>query len=483
MREDVLHSASARQRAESSPPSPPGGSEAGSVRVRKAALLAAATIVVTTHVATSARADTGAEAASRRTDTSGVGNAPEPLQVDARPLARGGTLVMSPSESAASVSVCVAPLRPEGETVERLEAASRGGVESYFESDGLGVWCVALPPSELAYGLWLSARTIATVRSPTAARSLPDQPGLSRAAAIALEGATVALEPQGSAFTVVVAGHADRRAVEEIAERYFGKESEPALRARPLSPVQTSERMSMMHGDVPSSTARYAWITPQGSEDEAGIRIALEVLGGGERARLPRLLVGEHLARSIASWTYPVAGGTLSGLLVVPSSRVSIDRLRRFVDGALKQMRLVGPSRRELIRGKQRLLLEAYRAWEDPVSRGRLLASYELLRGGAEQAPRDMAAIERATADTVRKAVRLGLRDALRTTVEIYPPSYPEDDPRIAKQRLYTVASGDTLAAIASRFRVDIAAITRINDLDPKYALSPGQPLWIPQTK
>ena len=173
-------------------------------------------------------------------------------------------------------------------------------------------------------------------------------------------------------------------------------------------------------------------------------------------------------------------GGTLAGLYVAPSPRVSIDRLRRFVDGSLKQLRLVGPSRRELGRAKGRLLLDLYGTWQAPVALGRLLASYELTRGGAARAPGDVRALERVTALDVARAAGRALVDARRTTVEIYPPSWPADDPRVARQRLYTIADGDTLTAIAARFHVSIAAIARANDLDPKYALTPGQPLWIP---
>jgi hypothetical protein len=483
MREDLLRTASSRKRRSRPREAPGGGAETRAVFFRKAAFLAATAIGLTMHVATSARAQGRVAAAA---------NAPPGLGVGTIALARGGALTVSPSEDAASVAVCAAPLRQKKEIADRVEVVERGGVESYAESDGVGVWCVALPPSELSFGLWLASHELAAAgavegeppsHEPELRRAAEKEPGLARAAAIALEGATSTAESGKLPFAVSVAGHADAAAVEELARGYFGSATEAIARARPWQPSQTSERMSTMKGGVSSPTARYAWLTPRGSEDEAGIKVALEVLGGGERARLSRLLTDAHMARSVESWTLPLAGGTLSGLLVVPSSRVSIDRMRRFVDGALKQMRLVGPSKRELTRARQRLLVDAYRTWEDPVTRARLLASYELVRGGAERAPQDIAAVERITADTIRQSVRQGLRDARRTTIEIYPPAWPEDDPRIARQRLYTIAEGDTLAAIAARFGVEIAAITRINDLDPKYALSPGQPLWIPQAK
>src|SRR5882672_9164289 len=152
MREDLQHTASSRQRRSRPREAPHGGAETRSFLFRKAALLAATAMSLTMHVATSARAEgRGAAAAS----------APPSLDVRTIALARGGTLIVSPSEDAASVAVCGAPLRRTEEIAERVEVAGRGGVESYVESDGVGVWCIAIPPSELSFGLWLAARELA----------------------------------------------------------------------------------------------------------------------------------------------------------------------------------------------------------------------------------------------------------------------------------------------------------------------------------
>jgi hypothetical protein len=402
--------------------------------------------------------------------------------------------VVSPIPDAASLAVCAAPVPIDLDAAWQLELAKRGGEPSRASVDGVATWCFSLPPSELRFGLWSSARVRQSTRAASVSGSRGDfsfDPSLARAAALALEGAngtplvdgdgtTAASSP--SRFTVVVTGAVDVAEAETLSVEYFGAAADEPRSARPepWRPQQTTERMAAMQGDVASPRARYTWLTPEGSRDETGIRIALEVLGGGVRARLPRLFADTHLGKRAEAWAVHLPGGMLSGLVVEPSTRVSIDRLRRFVDGALKQMRLVGPSRRELVRARSRLLLDAYRTWEDPLALGRLLASYELSRGGAARAPGDVTALERVTTLDVIRAVLAGLTDARRTTVEIYPPAWPADDPRVAKQKLYTVADGDTLAAIALRFRVTVAALARANDVDPKYALSPGQPLWIP---
>jgi len=72
------------------------------------------------------------------------------------------------------------------------------------------------------------------------------------------------------------------------------------------------------------------------------------------------------------------------------------------------------------------------------------------------------------------------LVDARRTTVETYPPLWPEDDPKLSQYRTYTVEAGDVLSDVASRFGVPVQSIASANDLDPRYRLVTGQALLIP---
>ncbi|HVW29040.1 MAG TPA: LysM peptidoglycan-binding domain-containing protein [Polyangiaceae bacterium] len=446
-------------------------------------------MLAATLIATSARAQP-AVPSTRAIDAPDT--APlEPLAVFTSELGGAGRLVVAPRDEALSLSVCVAPVRQRLDAALALAIAERGGEASRAAIDGVDVLCGALPSSELPFAVWFATHVVSAERA--ARDGEPDDadaetsggavdPSLVRAAAIALEGATDETASLPARFVVTLAGRVERTAAEQLAAARFDvtRPREPASRPAPMKPQQTTERMSALDADVASPFARYAWVVPEGSDDEAAIRVALEVLGGGEQARLPRLFQGTHLGKRAEAWELHVPGGTLSGLLIEPRARVSIDRIRRFVDGALKQLRLVGPSRRELARAKQRLLLDAYRTWEDPVALARLLASYELVRGGAERARSAILALSRVTPRDVSRAVQRSLVDARRTTIEVYPPSFPADDPRVAAQKLYTVVASDTLARIAERFHVSVAAIARANDLDPKYGLSEGQPLWIP---
>jgi hypothetical protein len=173
-------------------------------------------------------------------------------------------------------------------------------------------------------------------------------------------------------------------------------------------------------------------------------------------------------------------GSALFGVDFEISTRTSLDRARRFIDGAIKQLRLVGPSRGELRRAKSRLQRRALLDWEDPTARAKALSVAELTRGDARAWLEDNGAVLSLTEETVRKVAHDSFIDGRRTTVETYPPLWPEDDPKLSQYRTYTVEPGDVLSDLAARFGVAIQSIARANDLDPRYRLVTGQALLIP---
>jgi predicted Zn-dependent peptidase len=215
--------------------------------------------------------------------------------------------------------------------------------------------------------------------------------------------------------------------------------------------------------------------------ERTALAVSVELLGGSAAARLPRLASERGLARHAESWLSSAEGLELAGVWLELTTRVPVDRARRFVDGAIRQLSLAGPMPLEFARARARLTLSALKLWEHPETRARELARYELGRGGASAWLDEIAALDHVTRNTVRRVAHAVFVDAHRTIVEVYPPEWPPDDPALLRQALYTVAKGDTLVAIASRFHVDPAALARANDVDPKFSLQPGQPLWIPQ--
>jgi hypothetical protein len=406
-----------------------------------------------------------------------------------RSVAGGVGVVLSRDAAAAAPAVCVAPVRqPGGLDADSREVARRGGVESVEPVGGVAIWCVAIAARELPFALWLAHRQLLNAAASGAEETArggdsAESESLAATRALALEGTAGAPSAAGRhAPVLVIVGAPSPDDLRSLAAWSNAPLEEPApLRPPTWSLHQTSERLSVIEGDVTAPAVRYGWAVPDVEpQDRALLEATARVLGGSPSARLPRLLVQRGLARRAESWAVELGGGALVGIWLELSSRGSIDRTRRFADGTVKQLRLVGPSPREAERARHELRLEALRDWESPERRARRLTWYEFTLGDASRWLEEIRSLDAVSAGSMKRFAREHLVDARRTTVEVYPPKWPTDDPALSRHQLYTTVPGDTLDALAARFRVSATRLARTNDLDPKYGLTPGQPLWIP---
>jgi hypothetical protein len=358
-----------------------------------------------------------------------------------------------------------------------LEIAKRGGTVSDEPLSLRRSWCATVPTPELGFALFWAAR----VGSSSRHAEPPAEPGdatlalVTRLERIALGGAA----PGTPAFVLSVVSSRPAAEVLPLVERHFRVDPAHAGRESAV-PRQSSERFAVVTADLALPLVHTGWVTADGGPGRsAALAVALDVLG---EERLPKTLVARSLARRVEAWAGGAPGSALAGFAIEPGSKTSVDRVRRFVDGTLKQLRLVGPSAGETSRAARRLELRAAQIWEHPLLRARELALHELTRGDAREWLAEVAALRAVAPEAVRGVAHSQLVDARRTTVEAYPPLWPADDPRVRGHRLHTVVKGDTLFDLSRRFGVPVAAIARANDLDPGRVLSPGQGLWIPPT-
>lgn len=405
-----------------------------------------------------------------------------------RYLVGRGRLVISEEPEKPSVAVCIAAPRRDDDPSSSLaaEAERRGGFVDVTSGANDSVWCATLPKSELALGVRLAEERLSSAPRPgaTPAPSGDAQPIRERrATALALEG-TVASGAPPPDFVIGVTGGARAADVVARVERVAGARATPAEGvARPsLGVNQSSERLSVVEEPAPAPRARYGWITgASGAENRAALDVLVGVLAGGPSSRLHRDLVERRfLAHYVSAWSSTLQGGVLLGVDFEISTRTTLDRARRFVDGAIRQLRLVGPSRGELRRARRRLELDALLEWENPTDRCRRLTRSELGHGDARAWLEELRALGSITEESVRRAAHDTLVDSRRVTVEAYPPRWPEDDPKLADYRVYAAAAGESLAGIAERFGVTVQALAKANDLDPRYGLVADQPLLIP---
>jgi hypothetical protein len=303
----------------------------------------------------------------------------------------------------------------------------------------------------------------------------------SRLGRIALEGGEAAeAAPDG---LLVVATDLPAEVVLELLARTAGP-AQPAAGVEGGAGhrlAQSSERFAVVNDAVtrPRAYTGWAFVSPS-IEARAALDVAFDLCIAHARGRLPSLLLGRGLARALGPVRERRGGALVLGLWLEPAERTSLDRTRRFVDGTLKALRIVGPTAGEVARARARLARRALETWESAELRARALGEAELTLGDARLLFALTEAHARVTPENVRAAVAAHLVDARRTTLEIHPPAWLPDDPRLASHRLYTIARGDTLTTLAQRFGVSIAALAGANDLDPRRSLTPGDALWIP---
>jgi len=459
------------------------------IPVRKALACAAAVAVATTALP---RAHAVPAPSDERGSPDAVPNEIADLWLEAlveRYALGGGRVIVSEKPNAPYFAMCVATRGPGGSEQAGLDSdanqrvlQARGGTLDATTGAGASIWCATLPAGEIALGMWLAesrARQRADKAAPRSDPPVVTSEG--RAAALAVEGATVSGQTPPS-FAIAVSGGVAAAEVVSLAENAFGERAQHAdITRTSLSVHQSSERLSVIEAPVPSPRARYGFVAGGDARQRAALTVATEILAGGQGSRLHRdLVVRRLLAHSVGPWRSWLTGGSLFGVDFEISTRTSLDRARRFIDGSIKQLRLVGPSRGELRRARSRLERRALLDWENPTARAKYLSVYELTQSDGRAWLEELGELRTLTEEAVRKAAHEGLVDARRTTVETYPPLWPEDDPKLSQYRTYTVEAGDVLSDVASRFGVPVQSIASANDLDPRYRLVTGQALLIP---
>lgn len=401
------------------------------------------------------------------------------LALDRRELGNATVLVVSPEPAAATIAACLGAVEATGRTTVSCDAAPAGELTTVVER---------------LKSLMASSVTTESSIAPRESEEKAFEPGDANASndgvrdhatrhavALALEGSR-ASEAASARRALVVTGPVTMTEVATVVTKVFADDAVPAPTPPPRVFHQTSERLTVLDAELTTPLVRTAWIVSDTTpEEDAALRVAFDLLAARRSSRLHRLLVHERsLSHFTEAWRVALDGGQLLGVGFDLSSRASVDRARRFVDGTLKQLRLVGPAPVEFDRARAHLELDALLSWERLETRARDLVDAELTTGNAGRLLARNAALAGLTRDTVRRLSGARLLDSRRTTVEVYPALWPVDDPRLSRHSLYTVAAGDTLDTLAARFHVTVAQIARANDLDPKYGVAVGQPLWIP---
>ncbi len=265
-------------------------------------------------------------------------------------------------------------------------------------------------------------------------------------------------------------------------QEHFG--SLPGRRAdaaqEPPLPRQTNERFSAgvdKRASVP--LAFYAWPVPTGDADRSSFQTIAALLTHSARLRAAPAS-GTPDIDDVRAWVLPQQGPTALAVRLRVNARSTVDKARASLERELARLAGPGPTEMELETARARITAELDSTLDSASARAPALAKAELHSGDARRALHAADALAKIESSDVRQDVRTYLNEMRRTTVELYPPGWPQDLPPEVVRREHIVKAGENLIQIASRYHSSVEAIAAANRIKTHRFIFPGQELIIP---
>ncbi len=284
-----------------------------------------------------------------------------------------------------------------------------------------------------------------------------------------------------------VVGDFDAFSVLDQAKQHLGAagfSGEIPDEAAPELPRQTSPRLSVLiDPSAKTSAVYYGWVVPPpGDLDHAALVLANTLLADGEGSLLYSDLVDKrHMASAVEGWMGGHATDDLFALQIQATQRARLDVIEKAVSEVLVRIAKGAPlANAALDAAKRRWLNEWLAAHSSNLGQAEYLGWRELL-GAADELPgAELQRIERVTAEDVRRAVRDHLGQLRKTSVELYPKEW-QDPNQAAMPTFHVVSSGENLTLIARRYGSSVEAIAKMNGINAKQPIFPGQKLRVPR--
>jgi zinc protease len=247
---------------------------------------------------------------------------------------------------------------------------------------------------------------------------------------------------------------------------------------------QTSERLNVLSAkDAEVPRVFFAWVVPNSASAEArALALAGWMLARAGGGRLRAKLMGEaEIAQEVSASLLEQAGPSMFTIQVGLRPRANVDQVRRVLQVEIARLATMGPSAAELAAAKAEVAGDFTEQLASAAARA-LELGRELSAGATSLlAPPELDPI---SADAVRAAVRRYLPEHSRTSVEVYPPAWAQDEPKEEKvadtRRTHVVKPGENISNLARRYDTNAAAIARDNKIDESGVIVPGQTLVIP---
>jgi zinc protease len=251
----------------------------------------------------------------------------------------------------------------------------------------------------------------------------------------------------------------------------------------PELPRQTSQRAhTSMDAGLDTPMAFYAWAIPRArTSDHDALQVLAELFAEPNDGGLRSRLIGAGHALDLAAWTLPQSGpgAFVLRLGIQPSS--SVDQARSMLERELDRLRTDGPSEALLGRAKARLAARHQEELRAAPLRASLLGRDELSNGDARLALSEPTRYGLVTRTEVRLAAARYLTEDARSSVELYPPAWPEAGQEKSGPTEHVVKAGENLLQIARRHGTSVDALEERNRIGSAHVIFPGQKLVVPQ--
>jgi zinc protease len=228
---------------------------------------------------------------------------------------------------------------------------------------------------------------------------------------------------------IAIAGDVDADDIVARVRKYFGDipAIAPVTRPGKWIPRHDETRRMTMQDRVPQTRIYQAWTGPEwGSTDAQYLAIAAEILAGDKNSRLyQRLVYRDRLATDVSLGTIGLEIAGITYLVVSVQAGVDPATVDVAVDEELQRFMDKGPTRKELQRATTKFRAGFLRGIEQVggySGKAGILAESMVLGGSPDAWKKDLAALDSATPDAVRRTTADWLgQGSFNLTVKPYP--------------------------------------------------------------
>jgi zinc protease len=390
---------------------------------------------------------------------------------------------------------------------------SRGARSSAFLGSARAEFCTEAPAHELSLALWLESGRhrpyaftelnfderrrelslgqaddpFALLQRKTYALAFPELAPEDSAGADPLLDAARRFHAQYYRLdraVLTIAGDFEPGVAKAKVDEWFG---DPAPGAPPPEdkpvPRQTSPRfMTLEDRDLVAPLHARAWVVPgESSPDHAALRLAAELLASNTDSLLYEMLVESGVARALSHRFEARGPEDLFSITITLSGTQNATDVVALVDQGVARLASGPLSPEQLTRARRRLALRRAFALERALDQARWLGERASL--GLALSPDDeQTALEAVRPADIRRVVLAHLDQTRRVVVELLPKEAREPF-RVAAPRFHVVTEGEALARIARREGTTVNELLKLNELDAKGKIRPGQKLKLPPGK